>query len=131
MPCRAFPLMAVLREARRRPLLAILCALLTFWTQFDSPVLLLALSGNARPASQNPASSQEDGDDDDYALNLTAEDAPIRCSRRNARPPLRGLHQQGAVTEASHSPSCDRPSLPTTPACEHPCRNVIGAPLLC
>lgn len=131
MPRRALPLVAVLRAARRCPLLAILCALLTFWTQFDSQVLLLTLSGNVRSASQNPSPGQDDGDDDDYALHLTGEDTPIRCSRRNARPLSRGLYPQGAVTEAFLSLPCDRQALPTPPVCEHSSRRVIGAPLRC
>jgi hypothetical protein len=123
--------MAFLRAARRCPRVAVLCALLTLWTQFDSQVLLLALSGDARSTSPTPSPSSDDGDDDDYGLNLTGEDAPVRCSRRNARPLSPGLHPQGAVTEAFLSPSCHRPSLPAAPVREHSCRTVLGAPLLC
>jgi hypothetical protein len=121
--------MTFLSTDRRRRLVVILCAVLTLWAAFDSPILLLASAGNVSPASSNPSPSQED-DDDDYVLDLTGKPAPCRSLRRNAPPPSPRFRRQFADTKPCFFLSCHR-QLPSTPACEHAYRNGIGAPLLC
>src|SRR5262245_35710337 len=121
--------MTFLSAVRRRRLLVILCALLTLWAAFDSPVLLLASSGNVPPASPNPSPSQED-DDDDYVLDLTGKPAPCRGLRRNALPLSPRLRRRINDTKPCPSLSSHR-QPPSTPTCEHDYRNGLGAPLLC
>src|SRR5262249_3326672 len=130
MTRRVFSLMAVLSAARRCRLLATVCSLLTFWTGFDSQVLLLASSGSPPRASQNSPPLQEDGDEDDYLLDLTGKPSPGRLWWRSPRP-ASPSHPPIAVPERWFSLSYQLRQLPTMPVCEHQYRNGIGAPLLC
>ena len=118
--------MAFPSAARRCRLPVIVCALLTFGAGFDSQLLLPASAGSPPPASQNPSPGQDDGDDDDYVLDLTGKPAPGRRLRSNARPP-----SPIAVPKPCFSRSCQLRQPPTTPVCEHEYRNGIGTPLLC
>ena len=117
--------------ARRCRLLVIVCALLVFWTGFDSQVLLLASAGGPSPVSQPPPTSQQDSDDDDdYVLDLNGKPALGRRLERNPRPPSPRLHPPIADPKPCFS-FCRLGLLPTTPVCEPERRNGIGAPLLC
>ena len=116
--------------ARRCRLLVIVCALLVFWTGFDSQVLLLASAGGSPPASQPPPPSQQDSDDDDFVLDLNGKPAPGRHLGRNARPLAPRLPPPIADPNPCFS-SYRLGLLPTTPVCEPERRNGIGAPLLC
>jgi hypothetical protein len=126
---QVFNLMTFRSADRRRRLLTILCALLTLWAAFDSPVLLLASYEIVPPASPNPSPSQED-DDDDYVLDLTGKPATCRGARRNALPLSPRLRRPMNDTTPCFSLSCHR-QPPSTSPCEHAYRNGIGAPLLC
>src|SRR5262245_15359905 len=121
---------ALLPAARRCRLLVAICGLLILWASFDAQILLLASSGNVLPASQNSPSSQDDGDDDDYLLNLSGERSTHRSSLRKVRPPLPRLDPQ-IVTRPCFSFASHRRPLQTTHVSEHDFRNGIGAPLLC
>ena len=117
--------------ARRGRFLATFCALLTFWTGFDSQVLVAVSSGRPLSASHNPVPSPGD-DDDDYVLDLTGKHPPGRGLSRNARPTTPGRRRPMADGKACFSPSCHlRPLPPTAAVGERALRNGIGAPLLC
>src|SRR5262245_16207484 len=105
--------------ARRCPLLVTVCAQLTLWNGFGSQVLLPAAAGSLPLASQIPSPSQEDGDDDDYVLDLTGKPEFGRHLPRHRRLPSPGLRPPIAVPNPCLCLTCKLAHLPPAPVCEH------------